>query len=162
MDDKKKKIAKAVAKKIPGVGPALSGYSIANALRQIARNKKDMVPYKEFVKPKPTKTQKAQRKLEIKRNLKNKYGTADPKLIKKIKKNREILAREKLKKDEKLKNMQPFTSGNKGQAAWGGHGASSKKFRSLYGTKYKKGGRVGGKCKVDGIAIRGRTRAKHK
>ena len=27
---------------------------------------------------------------------------------------------------------------------------------------FKKGGRVGGKCKVDGIAIRGRTRAKHK
>jgi|OM-RGC.v1.015172440 hypothetical protein len=26
----------------------------------------------------------------------------------------------------------------------------------------KKGGRVGGKCKVDGIAIRGRTRANHK
>ena len=27
---------------------------------------------------------------------------------------------------------------------------------------YKKGGRVKGKCKVDGIAQRGRTRAKHK
>ena len=26
----------------------------------------------------------------------------------------------------------------------------------------KKGGRVKGKCKVDGIAIRGRTRAMHK
>ena len=27
---------------------------------------------------------------------------------------------------------------------------------------FKKGGRVKGKCKVDGIAIRGRTKAKHK
>ena len=29
-------------------------------------------------------------------------------------------------------------------------------------TKQKKGGRVKGKCKVDGIAQRGKTRAKHK
>ena len=39
-----------------------------------------------------------------------------------------------------------------------------KKFGNLYpgSHRMKKGGSVKGKCKVDGIAIRGRTRAKHK
>ena len=66
------------------------------------------------------------------------------------KKTSTAVKKEEPKKEEPKKEETPVERGKK----------QMERARKSMG--FKKGGRVGGKCKVDGIAIRGRTRAKHK
>ena len=61
---------------------------------------------------------------------------------------------EKAEFEKRIKKAGPFNSGNKSQAAWGGYGAKPKGI-------YKAGGMVK-KCRMDGIALRGKTRAKER
>ena len=63
-------------------------------------------------------------------------------------------ALEKVEFEKRIKKAGPFNSGNKSQATWGGYGAKPKGI-------YKAGGMVK-KCRMDGIALRGKTRAKER
>ena len=143
----------AIAKKVyqKFVGPKLLSKTAKKDIEKAARvaaKKKDKVAGK------LTKTEKLKLQQAKNRELKTEYGTTNPKLIKRMKEGRKLNALEKAEFEKRIKKAGPFNSGNKSQAAWGGYGAKPKGI-------YKAGGMVK-KCRMDGIALRGKTRAKER
>ena len=163
---------KKIAEKAIGAGKKLYQKFVGprplskTAKKDIERQKRVAAKKRDKEAGKLTKTEKLQLRQAENRKLKTEYGTTNPDIIKRMKEGRKLNALEKAKNEERIKKAAPYTSSNKSQAAWGGYGPKPKGI-------YKKGGKVKGyehggsvkgkgKCKVDGIAVRGRTRAKHK
>jgi len=136
------------------VGPKLLSKTAKKNIEKAARvaaKKKDKAAGK------LTKTEKLKLQQAKNRELKTEYGTTNPKLIKRMKEGRKLNALEKAEFEKRMKkafDKEGFNSGNKSQAAWGGYGAKPKGI-------YKAGGMVK-KCRMDGIALRGKTRAKER
>ena len=149
------------------VGPKLLSKTAKKDLEKATRV---AARYKDKAAGKLTKTEKLKLQQAKNRELKTEYGTSNPEIIKRMNEGRKLNALEKARFEERMKKAGPFNSGNKSQAAWGGYGPTPKgiykaggsvKIKKASGLNYKKGGMVK-KCRMDGIALRGKTRAKER